>query len=39
MRFKKSIRILAAGILSAFVLVVSGAAGNEAAVVKYGEEN
>lgn len=34
MRFKKSIRILAAGILSAFVLVVSGAAGNEAAVVE-----
>ncbi len=33
MRFKKTLRILAAGVLSAFVLVLSGGAGNGAEVV------
>ena len=34
MRFKRTLRILAAGILSAFVLVVAGGADSGAAVVE-----
>ncbi len=33
MRFKRSLRILAAGVLTAFVLVISGGAGKGAEVV------